>query len=234
LEKDKQGKKRDVPWGSLYGMSQKELLVLRKTLTDLLNKGWIRASSLAAEAPVLFVKKPEKRLRFCVNYRALNAIISQNRYPLPLIRKILKKLAKAWYYTKMNVRAAFYKFCIKKENEWKTAFRTKFELFKWIITPFGLIEASAIFQKYINSILDDFFNKFCSAYINNVFIYSNESYQNYISKMKKVLRKFYKAGLKLNIEKSEFASLEIKYLGFIISAGKGIKVNSGKVEAIKK
>jgi hypothetical protein len=98
-------------------MSRKELLVLRKTLTDLLDKGWIRASSLAAEAPVLFVKKPGEKFRFCVDYQALNAIISQNRYLLPLIREILKKLAKAQYYTKMNVRAAFYKFRIKKGNK---------------------------------------------------------------------------------------------------------------------
>jgi hypothetical protein len=70
--------------------------------------------------------------------------------------------------------------------------------------------------------------------MNDVFIYSNGSYQDYISKVKKVLRKLHKAGLKLDIEKSEFASSEIKYLGFIISAEKGIKINPGKVEAIKK
>jgi hypothetical protein len=52
--------------------------------------------------------------------------------------------------------------------------------------------------------------------------------------MKKILRKLHKAGLKLNIEKSEFAFSKVKYLGFIISAGEGIKINPGKVEAIKK
>jgi hypothetical protein len=145
LEKDEQGRERDVLWGPLYGMSREELLILRKTLTDLLNKGWIRASSLAAEAPVLFVKKPGEKLRFCVDYRALNAIISQNRYPLPLIRETLKGLAKARYYTKINIRAAFYKLRIKEGDEWKTAFCTRFGLFKWVITPFGLAEASAIF-----------------------------------------------------------------------------------------
>jgi hypothetical protein len=82
--------------------------------------------------------------------------------------------------------------------------------------------------------LNDFLDKFCSAYINNVFIYSDELYQNYMSKMKKVLRRFYKAGLKLDIEKSEFAFSEVKYLRFVISAEKSIKINPGKVEAIKK
>jgi hypothetical protein len=234
LEKDEQGRERDVLWEPLYEMFREELLVLRKMLTDLLDKGWIRASSLAAEAPVLFVKKFGKGFRFCVNYRALNAIISQDRYPLPLIKKTLKGLAKARYYTKMNVRAAFYRFRIKKENKWKTAFRTRFGLFKWVITPFGLAEALAIFQRYINSILNDFFDKFCLAYMNDVFIYSNGSYQDYMLKMKKVLRRLHEAGLKFDIEKSEFAFSEVKYLGFIISAGEGIKVNPGKVEAIKK
>jgi hypothetical protein len=70
--------------------------------------------------------------------------------------------------------------------------------------------------------------------MNDVFIYFDGFYQNYISKMKKVLRRFHEAGLKLDIEKSEFAFSEVKYLGFIISAGEGIKVNPGKVETIKK
>jgi hypothetical protein len=70
--------------------------------------------------------------------------------------------------------------------------------------------------------------------MNDVFIYSDESYQDSMLKMKKVLRKLHKAGLKLDIEKSEFASSKIKYLGFIISAEKGIKIYSGKIEAIKK
>jgi hypothetical protein len=68
-----------------------------------------------------------------------------------------------------------------------------------------LAKALAIFQKYINSILNDFFDKFCSAYMNNIFIYSDKLYQNYLLKVKKVLQRFHKAGLKLNIEKSKFA-----------------------------
>ncbi|KAI1006416.1 hypothetical protein K3495_g1806 [Podosphaera aphanis] len=58
LMKDEQGKLKEVPWGPLYGMSREELLVLRKTLTELLDKNWIRASSSPGGAPVLFVKKP--------------------------------------------------------------------------------------------------------------------------------------------------------------------------------
>ena len=126
-------------------MSRDELLVLRKTITDLLDKGWIRASSSSSGAPVLFVKKPGGRLRFCVNYRALNAITKQNRYPLPLIRETLKSFLQARWFTKLNVRAAFYRLRIKEGDKWKTAFRTRFGLLEWLITPFGLAGAPATF-----------------------------------------------------------------------------------------
>lgn len=86
MQKDETGREREVPWGTLYNMSREELLLLRKTLTELLDKNWIRASSLPGGAPVLFIKKPGGGLRFCVDYRALNAVTERDRYPLPLIR----------------------------------------------------------------------------------------------------------------------------------------------------
>ena len=86
---------KEIPWGPLYGMSRDELLVLRKTLTELLDKNYIRASSSPAAAPVLFVRKPGGGLRFCVDYRALNAISKADRYPLPLIKETLSRLSRA-------------------------------------------------------------------------------------------------------------------------------------------
>jgi hypothetical protein len=72
-------------FGPLYGMTQDELKVLRKYLKDHLSKGFIRASSSLVASPVIFVKKPRGGLRFCVDYRALNAVTVKNRYPIPLI-----------------------------------------------------------------------------------------------------------------------------------------------------
>jgi hypothetical protein len=79
----------EPPWGPLYKMSKDELLVLRKTLSDYLGKGFIRVSNSPAAAPVLFAKKPGGGLRFCVDYRALNRLSKKDRYPLPLIQETL-------------------------------------------------------------------------------------------------------------------------------------------------
>ena len=92
---DPEGRVPEVPAGPLYSMSRDELLLLRKTLNDLLDKGFIRVSNSPAAAPILFVKKPGGGLRFCVDYRALNSITRKDRYPLPLINETLERIGKA-------------------------------------------------------------------------------------------------------------------------------------------
>ena len=93
----------------LYGMFQDELRVLKKYLKNNLAKGFIRSSFSSAASPVLFVRKPGGGLRFCVNYRGLNAIIIKNRYPLPSIRETLDRLAKVKFYIKLDIIAVFNK-----------------------------------------------------------------------------------------------------------------------------
>jgi len=73
-------------------------------------KGFIRASTSPAASPVLFAKKPGGGLRFCVDYRALNALTIKNRYPLPLIQETLAQLSKAKFYTKLDVVSALIRY----------------------------------------------------------------------------------------------------------------------------
>ena len=231
LEK-KDGKTPEVPWGPLYNMSREELLVLRKTLTELLDKGFIRVSNSPAAAPVLFVKKPSGGLRFCVDYRNLNRLTKKDRYPLPLIYETLRNIGKAKWFTKLDVTAAFHKIRINQGDEWMTAFRTRYGLFEWMVTPFGLANAPSTFQKYINWALRDYLDEFCSAYVDDILIYSSGSRKEHREHVRKVLLRMREAGLQLDISKCEFEVQETKYLGFIIEAGKGVRMDPAKVKAI--
>jgi hypothetical protein len=105
-------------------MNREELLYLHKTLTDLLGKNFIQVSHSLAVAPVLLVRKPGGGVRFYVDYRGLNELSVKDCYPLPLIRETLRNMAKAKWFTKLDVIAAFYKIRIAPGEEWKTAFRT--------------------------------------------------------------------------------------------------------------
>lgn len=233
LETDEAGKEKSPPWGPLYGMSREELILLRRTLTELLDKNFIRASSSSAAAPVLFVKKPGGGLRFCVDYRGLNAITRKDRYPLPLIHETLRSLSKARWLTKLDVIAAFHKIRIKEGDEWKTAFRTRYGLFEYLVTPFGLTGAPATFQRYINGTLQEFLDEFVSAYLDDVLIYSSGSLKDHRKKVRMVMKKLLDAGLQIDIDKCAFETQSVKYLGFIVEAGKGIRVDPEKIRAIE-
>ena len=223
-----------LPWGPLYNMSKEELLVLRKTLDELLKKGFIRSSTSEAAAPVLFVRKAGGGLRFCCDYRALNAITKADRYPLPLIPETLRNLTGAKWLTKVDVVSAFHKIRMAAGEEHKTAFRTRFGSFEWLVTPFGLSGAPATFQRYINSLLRDHLDDYASAYMDDVIIYSDGSREDHFRKVRTVLRKLWDGGLFLDPDKSEFARKKIKYLGFIVHAdGKGVGPDPEKVEAVR-
>ena len=123
-------KDSEVLWGLLYNILREKLLTLCKKLMSLLNKGFIYISWFPAASPVLFTKKPERGLWFCINYKALNAIMKKNCYPLLLIHKTLNQINKAKWFTKLNVFIIFHKLWITEEQKWLIVFKTYYELFE--------------------------------------------------------------------------------------------------------
>ena len=127
----------ELPFGPLDSRSRDELLVLRKTLNELLDKGFIRVSRSPAASPILFVKKLSGGLRFCVDYRALNAISKKDRYPLPVINDTLERISKATWFTRLDVVAAFHKIRIEEGCVWTTAFCARYGLLNGSLHPLG-------------------------------------------------------------------------------------------------
>jgi len=219
-----------APAFALYGMSHNEAQELRRYLDENLGKGFIRASRSEAAAPVLFVKKAEEGLRFCVDYRGLNAITVKNRYSLLLIFETLNRLSRAKIFTKLDIIAAFNRLRIREEDEFLTAFRTRFELFEYLVMLFGLCNEPASFQNYINDTLREYLDEFCTAYLDDILIYSDNEVEHEIH-VNRVLQKLAQAGLQVDIIKCAFHVTEVSYLGLIITT-KGVKMNSAKVNII--
>jgi len=211
-------------------MSTQELDAVKKYIDEHLGKGFIRSSSSPAAAPVLLVKKPGGGIRVCIDYRALNQMTIKSRYPIPLIGETLGRLTKAKIFTKLDIIHAFNRIRIKEGHEWLTAFNTRYGQFEYLVMPFGLCNAPGTFQSFINDSVREYLDVFCSAYLDDILIYSEDENQH-VEQVRKVLRRLLKNELYLDIDKCEFHKKEVKYLGLIIST-EGIKMDPEKVSAI--
>jgi transposase InsO family protein len=219
------------PFGPLYSLSHPELQELKRWLDENLSKGFIRTSSSPAAAPILFVKKGDGSLRLVVDYRGINEGTIKNRYPLPLLQDTLMNLSKAKWFTKLDIRGAYNLICMAEGEEWKTAFRTRYCLFESLVMPFGLTNALATFQNYINDVLAPYLDCFCTAYLDDTLIYS-DNFEEHQQHVRLVLDAFAKAGLHLKPKQCEFHQQEVKYLGLIISM-EGIKMDPEKIRTVQ-
>jgi hypothetical protein len=214
---------RDPPFGPLYKLSVRELEVLRRYIEDAIAKGWIRPSTSPAGAPILFVPKKDGTLRLCVDYRGLNKVTIKNRHPLPLISEILDRLQGAGYYTKLDLKDAYHRIQIQPGDEWKTAFRTWYGHFEYLVMPFGLANTPATFQAYINKALSGLVDTICIVYLDDILIYSKDR-ADHIRDVGVVLERLRQYALYANLKKCKFFTQEVDFLGFIVGTN-GVKMD---------
>ena len=220
-----------LPYGPLYSMSREELQVLREWLDENLRKGFIRPSSSHVASPVLFVKKPGGGLRLCTDFRALNNVSEKDRYPLPLIKETLNNMKGMKYFTKIDIISAFNNVRMKEGQEFLTAIRTRYGLFESLVMPFGLTGAPATFQRFINDTLREFLDHFCSAYLDDILIYSRTR-EEHVQHVRAVLTELRNVGLYAKLSKCEFFVSETRFLGLIVGKD-GIRMDPEKVRAIQ-
>ncbi len=156
---------------SLYNLSNTELMTLRQYLNDVLTKEWIKHFVNSTNAFILFILKKNNSLHLCMNYWDLNKITVKNHYSLSLISETLNKLNQVKQFIKLNLKNVYHHLKIQREDEWKTTFYTHYDHFKYMIMSFNLINASVIFQTYINKILTKLLNNFCVVYLNDILIF---------------------------------------------------------------
>ncbi|GBG59253.1 hypothetical protein CBR_g32269 [Chara braunii] len=219
------------PRECIYRMSEEGLEVLRTQLDDLIDKGWIRPSCSPYGAPVLFVRKKNKELRLCINYRKLNAQTIKNVGPLPRIDDLLQRLGGAKYFSKLDLKAGYHQLEIHPRDRYKTAFKTQYGHFEWVVMQFGLTNAPATFQAAMTIEFRDMLDRFVLIYLDDILVYSR-TLDEHIVHLRAVLDRLRTVKYKANRAKCEFAQQELEYLGHFVTP-QGIRPLSDKIKTIQ-
>ena len=218
--------------GPIYSLSVSEQEVLKEFIEENLNMGFIRPTLSLHSVPVLFIKKKDGSLCLCVNFCGVNCISKKkNCYLLLLISNLLDSPYKAWVYSKIDLCHAYHLVHIANGNEWKTAFRTYYRSFEWSIMSFGLTNAFAAFQQFMNDIFSDLLDVCVVIYLDDILIYSNNM-SKYHWHVKEVLKHLHKTSLYAKVEKYKFYSESVEYLGYILSPS-GLTMSNNKVKIIQ-
>jgi len=220
-----------APWGPIYPLSEIELQTLREWLKEMEKTGKIRRLTSQAGAPILFVPKPNGRgLRLCVDYRGLNSITIPNQYPLPLMQELQDRVQGAQWFTKMDLKNGFNLIRIREGDEWKTTFRTRYDLYEFQVMPFGLTNAPSTFQDMMNHVLSDLLDVGVLAYMDDILVYAvTKSEHDHL--VKEVLRRLQDKELAVSPEKCVWRAQEVEFLGYVIGK-EGIKMSNDKVQAV--
>jgi transposase InsO family protein len=226
LEKDAK-----LPFLPIYGLSEKELEETRNYLKVNLAKGFIRESESPAGFPILFVPKKNGKLRLCVDYRKLNDMTIKNRYPLPNIAELRDRLAHAKIFTALDLRGAYNLIRMKKGEEWKTAFRTRYGHYEYTVMPFGLTNAPATCQALINNVLREHLDLFVIAYLDDILIYSKGE-EEHTEHVRTVLTLLQRYALAVDPDKCKWHQEEVEFLGCMVGKN-GVRMSEDKIKVVR-
>ena len=187
----------------IYFLFEKKFKMFKTYIDKHLTIDFIKHFQSFVDAFVLFVSKFNENFRFCIDYKNLNELTIKNRYLLFFIKKSLNRFVDVKRYTKLNLTTVYHRLKIKKNDEWKTTFRTRYEHFEYNVFFFDFINVLAFFQNLINKIFVEKLNVFVIVYLNDIMIYSiNE--KKHIKHVKWMLNRLFENKLFIVFEKCEW------------------------------
>ena len=156
----------------IYKLSPLELKEARKQIEYMLEHGFIRPSESPYGALVLFAPKTDGGLRFCIDYRWLNNKTVKNKYPLPLPKEMFDRLGGATVFSKIDLKLGYWQMPIRPRDIQKTAFKTRWRLYEYLVMPFGVTNAPAKFMGMMNDLLGEYLDRFILIFLDDILVYS--------------------------------------------------------------
>ncbi|KAL0537321.1 hypothetical protein IC582_026298 [Cucumis melo] len=213
-----------------HRMAPAELKELKVQLQELLDKGFIRPSVSPWAAPILFVKKKDGSMCLCIDYRELNNVTVKNHYPLPRIKDLFDQLQGATVFSKIDLRSGYHQLRIRDSDIPKTAFRSRYGHYEFIMMSFDLTNAPAVFMDLMNKVFKDFLDRFVIVFIDDILVYSKIEVE-YEDHLHQVLGTLRANKLYAKFFKCEFWLKKVSFLGHVVSS-KGVSIDPAKIEVV--
>jgi len=210
---------------------------VKSQINKMLDQGIIRHSTSPWSSPVWVVPKKldasgKQKWRVVIDYRKLNELTVDDKYPLPNISDLLDQLGKCEYFTTLDLASGFHQIEVDPKDISKTAFSVENGLYEFVRMPFGLKNAPSTFQRVMDNILLGIQNERCLVYMDDIIVYSPTIHEH-ITRLTEVFKRLRNANLKIQPDKCEFLRKEVAYLGHLITQH-GVKPNPDKIKCIEK
>ena len=206
---------------------------VREHLKLMLEAGAIRPSNSPWCNAVVLVWKKDGSLRFCIDFRRLNALTRKDSHPLPRICESLDSLVGSAYFSTFDLTSGFWQVPMEEESKQFTTFTLgSMGLFECDRMPFGLCNAPATFQRLMQNCLGELNLTYCLIYLDDVIVYSKTPAEH-LQQMRVVFDRLREHELKLKPSKCNLFKTEIIYLAHHISKD-GVKPSHQNVAFIVK
>ena len=187
-------------------------------IQEMLDGGTIWPSQSPWCNAVVLVRKKDGSLRFCIDFRHLNAQNKKDAYPLPRMQETMESMVGAWHFSCMDLKSGFWQVKMAEESRQYTAFTVgSMGVYEFLCMPYGLCNAPAMFQRLMQNCLGELNLTYTLIYLDDVIVYSKTE-EEHLVRLCAILEWFIGHSLILKPSKCNFFHTEISYLGHKVSA----------------